>query len=390
MAEGTCLLTEMRKFVAPEFVIGAGARHLAGRYLSLLGVTRALLVTDAGVTAARWAGDVAAGLAAHGIACVLFDQVRANPRDYEVEAGARRFAEEDCDGLLAVGGGSPMDCAKGIGVCVANGGTILDYEGVDRVPEPMVPLVCVPTTAGTASEVSQFSIILDSARRVKIAIVSKAVVPDLALVDHETTVTMAAHLTGCTGMDALVHAFEAYVSNASSPLTDLHALDAVRRLARWLPQVVCRPDDLPARAEVMLASLQAGLAFSNASLGAVHAMAHSLGGLLDLPHGACNAMLLPGVIAYNYSAVPHRYRELAAAMGVDTAGLSDAAACARLVEAVGWLRQRTGTSATLSDYGVTDDALPALAQAAAADPCLVTNPRQPSEAELADLFAGAC
>ncbi len=193
-----------------------------------------------------------------------------------------------------------MDCAKGIGIVSTNRKNILDIEGIDNVPIPGPPLICIPTTSGTSADVSQFAIINDTVEKRKIAIISKTVVPDVALIDPLTTLTMPAYLTACTGIDALVHAVEAYVSTANSPLLDLHALEAVRLVCTNLPQVLAAPTDLELRGKMTLASLQAGLAFSNASLGAVHAMAHSLGGLLDLPHGECNALLLDHVVNFNY------------------------------------------------------------------------------------------
>ncbi len=300
--------TELRKFVAPETIFGVGALLVAGQYASKFGMMRPLVVTDPGIVEAGWADKVMESLAAFDIDGALFSAVSPNPRAEEVMAGAMAYMEHGCDGLVAVGGGSPMDCAKGIGIVVSNGGHILDYEGVDKIIVPMPPLIGIPTTAGTSADVSQFAIINDTERKTKIAIISKTIIPDVALIDPQTLTTKSPYLVACTGMDALAHAIEAFVSSAHSPMSDLHALEGIRLIRESLLASLRNPDDMELRAKTMLGSMQAGLAFSNASLGAVHAMAHSLGGYKDLPHGECNAMLLPHVIDFNYTARPNDSR----------------------------------------------------------------------------------
>ena len=282
-----------------------------------------------------------------------------------------------------------MDCAKGIGIVVANGGNILEYQGVDRVHLPMPPLVCIPTTGGTSADVSQFAIINNTSDRVKIAIISKAVVPDVALIDPKTLTTLNPYLTACTGVDALVHAIEAFVSNAASPLTDMHALEAVRLLTEHLAPSIEKADDLDHRAGVMLASLQAGLAFSNASLGCVHALAHSLGGYLDLPHGECNALLLPQVVDFNFSAAPERYRRLGAALGQNWQGMTGGQSHRALVEFLLKMRTDLGIAGGLKARGLADCDIQTVAEKALRDPCNATNPRQPGQRDLEVILEGA-
>jgi len=380
---------ELRKFVAPEFVFGVGARLLAGRYARNFGAHKVMVVTDPGIIAAGWLDQVLATLEEEQITCVVFDQVHPNPRDHEVMQGARRYQDEECELILALGGGSPMDCAKGIGIVVANAQNVLEFEGVDEVALPAPPLICIPTTSGSSADVSQFAIINDTERQVKIAIISKTVVPDVALIDPETTTTMDAELTAATGLDALTHAVEAYVSNANSPITDLHALEAIRLVWRSLANAQARPGDLEARSQMMLASLHAGLAFSNASLGAVHAMAHSLGGLLDLPHGECNALLLEHVVAYNFEHAAGRYRRIAAEIGLDPPA-DNAAAKDALVNALRSMRTSLGVRQTLAQIGVRPQDIPALAGKAIHDPCVVTNPRTPTAQDLVNIYEQAC
>jgi len=374
---------EMRKFVAPEFIFGIGARHRAAFYAQNMQARRALVVTDPGIIAAGWLDELNESLHESGVATVVFDGVTPNPKDHEVMAGARRYRDEGCDVIIAIGGGSVIDCAKGIGIVSANGGHILDYEGVDRIPRPGPPLICIPTTAGTSADISQFAIINNTDRRYKVAIISKSVVPDVALVDPETTTTMPPYLTACTGLDALTHAIEAYVSTASSPVVDVHALAAIRLIQENLTAAIDDPANTEARENMALASLQAGLAFSNASLGAVHAMAHSLGGYLDLPHGESNALLLDHVIRFNFSAARERYRNIAAVFGLASA---DERA---LGAAIAALRQRCGIAAGLATRGVTRGTIEELAPHAERDACLFTNPRRATLADLKTIYAEA-
>jgi alcohol dehydrogenase len=370
---------ELRKFVTPEIITGRGERSYAGTYARNVGLTRALLVTDPGVLEAGWAGETQAALAEAGVESELFSELTPNPKTAEVEAGAARYREAGCDGVVAVGGGSPIDCAKGIGILATNDGPVRSCEGVDRIGRPIPPLICVPTTAGTGADVSQFAIITDEERRSKMAIVSKAVVPDVSLVDCETTTTMDAELTACTGMDALVHAFEALASNACSTLTTVLALDALPRVFDHLVAATEQPQNLDHRRPMMLASLQAGIAFSNASLGLVHAMAHPLGGYLDLPHGLCNALLLEHVVAYNFDSAAESYTRACERLGLEPSGEA-------LCDAIRELRQRVGLDGKLSAHGVRNEHLPRLAELALTDPCVVTNPRRPNAADVIAIY----
>lgn len=375
-------LTEQRKFLAPEFVFGVDARLSVGRYIKNLGAKKVLVVTDPGVIQAGWTKDVLHVLSTQGLECVLFSSISPNPRDHEVMAGMEFYLKARCDSIIAIGGGSVIDAAKGIGIVVSNGGDILDYEGVDQVPIPMPPLVCIPTTGGTSADVSQFCIINDTKNKVKIAIISKAVVPDLALIDPKCLMTMDAYLTACTGMDALVHAIEAFVSNAASPITDLHALEAMRLIKLHLHESVHDLQNIEKRSGVMLASLQAGLAFSNASLGSVHALAHSLGGYLDLPHGECNALLLPHVVGYNFSSAHDKYLQLAEVLGLEWKGLTNREREFSLQKYLIEMRNNLGITGTLGEKGMTVPDVKELAEKAIGDPCNATNPRPPKKEDL--------
>ena len=373
---------ELRKFVAPEFVFGVGARRLAGRYAKNLGGRKILVVSDPGVVAAGWTRDVTDSLEAEGLPYALFTGVTSNPKADEIMAGVALYRSEHCNALIAVGGGSPIDCAKGIGIVTSNDRHILLFEGVDMVRLPMPPLICVPTTGGTSADVSQFVIISNPLEKVKFAIISKSVVPDLALIDPETLTSMDSYLTACTGLDALTHAIEAYVSTARSSMTDLHALEAIRLVSSNLLPSIAAPDDLELRSNVMQGSLQAGLAFSNAILGATHAMAHSLGGALDIAHGECNAILLDHVIAFNLQAAPERFDHIATAMGLDLRDKNSRQKKSALLNHIRELKAAAGIVRTLNNLGVGRSDVNFFSDHALKDPCMATNPRKASQRDI--------
>ncbi|MBF0382436.1 MAG: iron-containing alcohol dehydrogenase [Magnetococcales bacterium] len=369
------LSSELRKFVAPEFVFGIGARKQVGQYAHNLGAKRILVVSDAGVKKAGWTDETVDILSQEGFECTQYLDVTPNPKAEEVMNGVNLYNEAQCDAIVVVGGGSPIDCAKGISIVAGNGGKILSYEGVDTVPFPGAPLLCIPTTAGTAADVSQFAIITDSSRRNKIAIITKSIVPDVSLIDPQTTLTMDPFLTACTGLDALTHAVEALVSNAHSPITDLHAIKAIELIAKNIEKVIQTPDDLMVRQNMTLGCLEAGLAFSNASLGAVHAMAHSLGGYLDLPHGECNAILLDHVMAFNFKDAEKQFDHIAKAMDLEVKGFTTQQLRTSITGEVDRLRRSVGVVRSLGELGVHRTDVGELAGKAIQDPCLLTNPR---------------
>lgn len=368
-------MNELRKFIAPEFVFGVGAIDYVPRYAKNYSVNKALVVSDKMVHRAGWLSKITENLEKEAIQYAVFDNISPNPRDYQIHEGAEFYHEQNCNIIIAVGGGSVIDAAKGIGLVSQHGINILDFEGVDKAEYSVPPLICVPTTSGSSADVSQFAIINDSERKIKIAIISRMIVPDIALVDPTTLLTMDDYLTACTTIDALVHAIEAYVSTAASPFTDLYAKEAIKNIITNLPLCLADPQNLEYRDQLMQASLGAGLAFSNASLGNVHAMAHSLGGYKDLPHGECNAMLLPAVMNFNYSSSPERYNEIAKLFGLEV-GIDNKVNKKLLLERVKSFIYAAGIDTTLKDRGIEYSDLNYLAEAAYNDPCSVTNPRE--------------
>lgn len=379
-------LMHLRKFVAPEFIYGSGSRFLAGSVISRLGVNKVMLISDPGVEKNGWVDDIRSSLEDAGIDFIYFDQVSPNPRDYQVMHCAQVFSDESCEAIVVIGGGSPMDLAKGAGIVASNKKHVLDFEGIDQVEISSPPLVCIPTTAGSSADVSQFAIINDSRRNVKVAIVSKAVVPDMALIDPETTLSMDPELTTATGMDALTHAVEAYVSKASFSITDAHALEAIKLVNGNILQAVKNPDEIVYRDKLMLASLHAGLAFSNAILGAVHAMAHSLGGLMDFPHGLCNALLLSKVVKFNFDSRIDKYTRIAEVLGLNVQGRSPEYIRDILSQKLFDLHFEAGLTKSLGQLGLKKESIQELAQNAVNDPCMLTNPKKMSVQDVQEIY----
>lgn len=374
------------KFVAPEIIFGRGSLSQLGESAIRIGASKVFLVSDAGVIKAGWVDLAVHYLKTAGIETVIFSALTTNPKDCEVTEGVRRYRESGCDGIVAVGGGSPTDVAKAIAILATNGGVLQDYEGINKISSPLPPMVIAPSTAGAGSEVSQFTIIVDTARKLKMSIISKSLVPDIAIIDPELVQTMDAKLAAATGLDAFTHGIESYVSLAATPLTDIHALKAIKLASGNLRQAVADRRDMEANTNMSMASLTAGLAFSNAILGATHAMTHQVDGLIDQHHGETNAAILPHVMEFNLSSCPERFRDIAEAMGEDVAGLSTMAAAELAVEAVRRLITDIGLAKGLGELGLTEEFIPLLSENALKDACLVTNPRPASREDIAMIF----
>jgi alcohol dehydrogenase class IV len=377
------------KFHAPEMVFGFNSLAEAGFAAARLGARRPFVVTDSGIIEAGWVRELVGHLREVGLAPVVWSDITANPKDYEIARGYDQYLDCGADVIIGIGGGSALDAAKGIAILSGNGGQILDYAGVDQVTRPIPPLLMIPSTAGTGSDVSQFCIITDTVHSVKVTIMGRAVVPDISLTDPRLLTTMPQDLAAATGLDALTHAIESYVSLGHNPLADGHALSAARLVSTALQRNVERPSDTDAQLAMAQASLEAGLAFSNAILGATHAMSHQVGGLLDLPHGVVNGVLLPHVIRFNAEVVPARFAALAHAMGLPVAGVPDAEAGELLADHVQQLAQAVGVPSGLRELGVHDDNIERLAGTAMHDACLTTNPRPVSQTDLATIFRAA-
>jgi alcohol dehydrogenase len=376
-------------FMPSVNIMGADCLQEAIVAIRGYGFRKALIVTDKVLNKLGVAASIQAQLAAHEIQSVVFDGTQPNPTVANVRDGLVHLKQNQCDFVISLGGGSPHDCAKGIALCAANGGEIADYEGVDRSTKPQLPLVAINTTAGTASEMTRFCIITDEARHIKMAIVDRNVTPIMSVNDPQLMRAKPKGLTAATGMDALTHAVEAYVSTAATPITDACALKAVELISRNLRAAVANGDDLHAREQMAYAQFLAGMAFNNASLGYVHAMAHQLGGFYDLPHGVCNALLLPHVEAFNVQTSAARLADVARAMGENIEGVDAAAGAEACLAAIRRLSADIGIPVSLVELGVKEKDIPLLAANALKDACGLTNPRKASQADIEGIFRNA-
>jgi alcohol dehydrogenase class IV len=370
------------KFEVPEIIFGRGLLTQIGACARRLGGHKVLLVSDKGLLAAGWVDRALKSIIEAGLEVVLFDGITSNPKDHEVTAGAVEYVRHRADVIVGLGGGSAMDAAKGIAILVSNGGSIRDFVGPDKILRPLPPLVLCPTTCGTGSDVSQFAIINDTEQRCKLTIMSRCVAPDISLTDPDTLETLPDEFVCTTATDALSHALEAFFSVASTSLTDVHAIKALRLVAQSLVEAVNerRPQDLENLAR---ASLHAGMAFSNSLLGIVHALAHPIGGLYDANHGSINAVLLPEVLKYDIPVVTDKLPELAWGLGYRTDGDVDIAS-EIVQEKLDDMLVAAGAPRSLRSIGVKREDLPELANRALKDVCIVTAPRQ---ADARDLLA---
>lgn len=363
------------KFVMPEIIFGKNAIKQAGDACLRLGARKVLIVSDYGVANAGWLEKVISICKESDLPFATYIDVTINPKDTDVVKGCRVFIENECDAIIGLGGGSALDAAKAIAILATNGGQISDYEGVDKIEKPLPPMIMIMTTAGSGSEVSQFSVIVDSSREKKMSIISKTLVPDIAIIDPLTLVTKDSSLTAATGLDVLTHAIEAYVSTAATPLTDVQAKNALSLVAKFLRPSVASKTNEEAKEAMAMASLQAGLAFSNAILGAAHAISHAIGGKLPIAHGEINAVILPYVMDFNFIAAPRRFSDIAEIMGFDIRGMSEREAGNASIQFVRDLAADIGAPQRLKDVGITDDMIDWAGQLALNDACMVTNPR---------------
>ncbi|AAO06998.2 TPA: L-threonine dehydrogenase [Vibrio vulnificus] len=376
-------------FIPTVNLMGAGCLKDAADSIKAQGFTKGLIVTDKILNQIGVVKQVQDLLSERHVETVVFDGTQPNPTIGNVNAGLALLKQNECDFVISLGGGSPHDCAKGIALVAANGGEIADYEGVDKSAKPMLPLIAINTTAGTASEMTRFCIITDEERHIKMAIVDKHTTPLISVNDPELMLAKPASLTAATGMDALTHAVEAYVSIAATPITDAVAIKAIELIQAHLRTAVAHGDDIEAREQMAYAQFMAGMAFNNASLGYVHAMAHQLGGFYDLPHGVCNAILLPHVQRYNAQVCPERLRDVAKAMGVNVEGMSAEQGAEAAIDAIVALAKDVGIPAGIRELGAKSEDIPTLADNALKDACGFTNPKQATHEEISAIFEAA-
>lgn len=370
---------------------GAGSRKVIAEEVAKRGYKKALIVTDKDLIKFGVADQVIAVLKDANIPYEIFDEVKPNPTVKNVKAGIAAFQAAGADFMIAIGGGSSMDTSKAIGIIINNPefSDVVSLEGVANTKKKSVPVIALPTTAGTAAEVTINYVITDEENVKKMVCVDPNDIPTLAIIDPELMLSMPRGLTASTGMDALTHAIEGLITLGTWEMSDMFETKAIEMIAKWLPKAVENPSDIEARDGMATAQYIAGMAFSNVGLGLVHGMAHPLGAYYDIPHGVANALLLPFVMEYNKEAAKAKYRTIAEAMGVDTSSMSDDEAADAAVKAVKDLAIRVRIPQHLSEIGVPESGLPTLAQAAFNDVCTPGNPRQTNVEEILAIYKKA-
>lgn len=370
---------------------GPGCLEVVGQRCQILGGKHALIVTDPFLATLKDGAveKTIAYLDAVGISSSVFSGVQANPKDSDVTAGLACYQDNQCDMIVTVGGGSPHDCGKAIGIMATHSGKIGDYAGIDTLSHPLPPIVSVNTTAGTASEVTRHCVITDTKTHLKYVIVSWRNLPMVSINDPLLMIGKPRALTAATGMDALTHAVEAYVSVDANPVTDAAAIQAIKLIANNLRTAVANGSDLKARENMACASLLAGMAFNNGNLGYVHAMAHQLGGLYDMPHGVANAILLPHVCRYNLIANVQKFADIAGFLGENTVGCSAIEAAEKAINALFRLSADVAIPAHLSELGVKEQDFELMADNALKDGNAFSNPRKGTKEDIVLIFKAA-
>jgi alcohol dehydrogenase len=377
-------------FIPTISILGVGCSKEVGPQAKTLGFKKALIVCDGGLAKLGVADIISGYLKDSGVDSMIYSGAVPNPTDVSVRDGVKVYKDSGCDSLVSLGGGSSHDCGKGIGLMISNPGKdIRDFEGLDKSTGEFIPYIAINTTAGTASEMTRFCIITNLDTKVKMAIVDWRVTAKVCIVDPVLMLGKPPALTAATGMDALTHAIEAYVSTIAEPITDACAIKAIELIAKSLPRAVAIGSDLQARDDMAWALFLAGMAFNNAGLGYVHAMAHQLGGFYNLPHGVCNAILLPHVEQFNLIGAKERLADVAKAMGVNTAGMSVVDAAQSAIDAIKVLSAKIGIPPNLTTLGVKEQDLKTMAENAKKDVCQLMNPRTATLDEVIDIFKNA-
>lgn len=368
-------------------LMGPGCSDNLPEEIKSRGFKKALIVCGKRSASSSEFKGITDNLGVNGVEFVVYPGSQPNPTVTNVMDGVKVLKDNGCDFVISYGGGSPHDCAKGIALVATNGGNIKDYEGVHVSKNPQLPLIAINTTAGTASEMTIFSIITDEERHVKMAIVDKHVNPVLAINDPNLMVSMPASLTAATGMDALTHAIEAYVSTAATPVTDACAQKAIELISDYLRDAVADGNNMEARDKMAYAEFLAGMAFNNASLGYVHAIAHQYGGFYNLPHGVCNAILLPAVQEFNAKVAAKQLKDCAKFMSVDVSGMNDDEGAAACIAAIRKLSVDVNIPKGFAELGANEKDFDILATNALKDACGATNPLQATHDEIKAILA---
>lgn len=385
------MLTKVNyKYHIPTIVRSArGISSKIGDILIEYGAKKVLLVTDKGIEQAGILEKIVASLHRNNISYSLYNEVEPNPSMESIMNGLKKRQELASDHILAIGGGSSIDTAKGIAIMANNEGNILDFEGVGKIPDPGLPLIAIPTTAGTGSEVTASTIVTNKETKFKAAVISPYLYPKLALLDVELTLMLPAHITAATGMDALTHAIESFTSKQASPISRALALEAIRMIGRNIRDAYYVGTNIKSREAILTASMMAGAAFAQSRLGNVHAISHTLGGVFDIAHGIANATLLPFVMKYNLPACPEAMKDIAEALGEDIHSLSIQQSAERAITAVRKLNQDLHIPDNIKDLGVTLDLLPKLVKDSMRSGNILVNPRLTTAKDIEEIIMNA-
>lgn len=376
------------EFVLPTKIsFGEGVSQNLAEEIKKMDCSRPIIITDKGLMAAGIVDKITASLEKSKIQYHIFDGIEPNPRDITVQKAYEMAKEYDADMLVAIGGGSSMDTAKAVGVLMTHGGTINEYEGLDKIQKPICDLIAIPTTVGTGSEVTFWSVITDTKRHFKMSIGSPLIAAKLALVDPLLVESLPPSMIAATGMDALTHAIEGYTCKAAEPITDACGIYAIRMIAENIRKAV-NGTSKEANANMLLGSLIAGICFGNSDIAGVHCMGEALGGLYDTPHGVAMAVLLPYVMEYNYASDYEKFAQVAKAMGENIDGMSPEMAAFAAVKAVRQLNKDLNIP-SLKELGTKAEDLPELAKRASVNVSVESNPRDVTESDFLDIFQNA-
>lgn len=367
---------------------GPGVIAKIGERAKLLGINNILIVTDSFLHHLE-DGPVKQteeSLRLAGISYTIFDGVEPNPKIRNVQAGAAMYQENNCDSIITVGGGSAHDCGKGIGIALTNGEDLAKLAGIETLTQPLPPLMAVNTTAGTASEITRHAVLTNEDTHLKFVIVSWRNVPLVSFNDPLLMLDVPSKLTAATGMDALCHCVESYVSENRNPITDAQAIQGMKLIGQYLRRAVANGHDVEARTNMAYASLLAGMAFNNADLGYVHAMAHQLGGQYDAPHGVCCAVLMPTVERWNMIASPERFADIATFLGENITGLSPMEAAEKGIHALERISEDVGIPTNIKSIGADPKDFELMAENALKDGNAFSNPRKGTKSDIVELF----
>lgn len=379
----------INRFILNEVsYFGPGARRQLPEVVGRLGKNKALVVTDPGLIKFGVAKMVTDVLDENNIAYDIYSEVKPNPTVANVQQGVEAYKQSGADFIIAIGGGSAIDTAKGIGIIINNPefADVVSLEGCAPTKNKSVPIVALPTTAGTAAETTINYVIIDEEKQKKMVCVDPNDIPAVAIIDAELMYSLPRSLTAATGMDALTHAIEGYITKGAWAMSDMFEIEAIRMISRYLPVAVEEPQNAEARNGMAVAQYIAGMAFSNVGLGLVHGMAHPMGSLFDVPHGVANALLLPTIMEFNMPACISKYPEIARAMGVNTDGMTEEEASVAAVNAVRDLAVKVGIPQHLSELGISEGDIPRLAEQAFTDVCTPGNPREVSLDDIVSLY----